>query len=164
DTTSSKMLSIRPSPSPLAPRDWTRTCRELLFATIILRSCATGSLGPLLVPGFVVVAADLDVSLTSVTLLNGSLVMALGISAYICSPVANCFGRRPVYLFITLLVLVSCYWAAVAKLYPSLIASRLGKGRLFALAGTSSESSTCTNGVCASGVHGAVIPGTLLIT
>ncbi|RAH71089.1 MFS general substrate transporter, partial [Aspergillus aculeatinus CBS 121060] len=123
----------------MAPSDWTRTRRELLFATIILGLCATGALGPLLVPGFVFVAADLHVSLTSVTLLKGSLVMALGVSAYVCSPVTDCFRRRPVYLFTTLLVLISCWWAAVAKSYSSLIGSRLGMGGLFALAGTSSS-------------------------
>ncbi|KAL3464656.1 hypothetical protein BJX64DRAFT_286147 [Aspergillus heterothallicus] len=63
----------------------------------------------LLVPGFVAVAADLEVDLTSVTLLNGSLVMVLGVRAYACPSFARCFGKGPVYLFTTLLVLVSCY-------------------------------------------------------
>ncbi|RAH81596.1 MFS transporter [Aspergillus japonicus CBS 114.51] len=132
----------RPSVSSTDPLTWSRLRKELLFATIILGSCATGSLGPLLVPGFAVVAADLQVDLTSVTLLNGSLVMALGVSAYACSSFANYFGKRPVYLFTTLLVLTSCCWAAAAKSYTSLIASRvfqgLGMGGFFALAGTAS--------------------------
>lgn len=119
-----KMLISQTSGSTLAP-----VRKELLFATIIWGSCATGSLGPLLVPGFVVVAADLQVDLTSVTLLNGSLVMALGVSAYACSCFATCFGKRPVYLFTTMLVLVSCCWAAASKSYSSLIASRVFQGR-----------------------------------
>ncbi|KAL4961176.1 carbon-nitrogen hydrolase [Aspergillus stella-maris] len=135
-------LLSEPSVSSTDPLTWSRPRKEFLFATIILGSCATGSLGPLLVPGFAVVAADLQVDLTSVTLLNGSLVMALGISAYACSAFARCFGKRPVYLFTTLLVLASCCWAAAAKSYCSLIASRvfqgLGMGSFFALAGTAS--------------------------
>ncbi|RAK82242.1 uncharacterized protein BO72DRAFT_473978 [Aspergillus fijiensis CBS 313.89] len=110
------MLRTRPSPSPIAPSDWTRTRRELLFAAIIRGSCATGDLGPLIVPGFVFVAADIHVSLTSVTLLKGSLIMVLWVSAYVCSPVANCFGRRPVDLFTTLLsyssLIASCVFQA----------------------------------------------------
>ncbi|RAK92861.1 MFS transporter [Aspergillus costaricaensis CBS 115574] len=135
-------LLSRRSVSRTDPLTWSHVRKELLFATIILGSCATGSLGPLLVPGFAVVAADLQVDLTSVTLLNGSLVMALGISAYVCSAFAHCFGRRPVYLFTTLLALISCCWAEASKTYSSLIASRvfqgLGMGSFFALAGTAS--------------------------
>ncbi|PWY90286.1 MFS transporter [Aspergillus sclerotioniger CBS 115572] len=136
------MLMSHTSGSSLNPCHWAPVRKELLFATIILGSCATGSLGPLLVPGFVLVAADLQVDLTSVTLLNGSLVMALGVSAYVCSCFATCFGKRPVYLSTAMLVLVSCCWAAASKSYSSLIASRvfqgLGMGGFFALAGTSS--------------------------
>ncbi|KAJ5338205.1 hypothetical protein N7452_004933 [Penicillium brevicompactum] len=128
-----------PSTDPLT---WSRLRKELLFATIIFGSCATGSLGPLLVPAFLSVAADLQVSLTNITLLNGSLVMALGISAYVCSCSARCFGKRPVYLFTTILVVAACCWAAASKSYVSLLASRifqgLGMGGFFALAGTAS--------------------------
>ncbi|KAL3488553.1 carbon-nitrogen hydrolase [Aspergillus germanicus] len=136
------MLLHWPSTSPDDPCTWSRVRKELLFATIILGSCATGSLGPLLVPAFAVVAADLEVDLTRVTLLNGSLVMALGVSAYACSSFARCFGKRPVYVFTTVLVLVSCCWAAASRSYSSLVASRvfqgLGMGGFFALAGTAS--------------------------
>ncbi|KAJ5691882.1 hypothetical protein N7462_001305 [Penicillium macrosclerotiorum] len=68
--------------------------------------------------------------------------MALGISAYVCSCSARCFGKRPVYLFTTILVLAACCWGAASKSYTSLLASRvfqgLGMGGFFALAGTAS--------------------------
>ncbi|KAJ5368357.1 uncharacterized protein N7496_008117 [Penicillium cataractarum] len=137
-----RVLFPQPCQSPLDPLNWSRIRKELLFATIILGSCATGSLGPILVPGFAVVAENLNVSLTNVTLLNGSLVMALGVSAYLCSCVASVYGKRLVYLFTTILLLVSCCWAAASKSYHSLIASRifqgLGMGGFFGLAGTNS--------------------------
>ncbi|GLA04722.1 hypothetical protein AnigIFM60653_004781 [Aspergillus niger] len=136
-----QLLSLR-SVSATDPLTWSQVRKELLFATIILGSCATGSLGPLLVPGFVGMAVELQVDLTKVTLLNGSLVMTLGISAYACSAFARCFGKRSVYLLTTLLALVSCCWAEASKSYASLIASRvfqgLGMGSFFALAGTAS--------------------------
>ncbi|KAJ5584530.1 uncharacterized protein N7459_004330 [Penicillium hispanicum] len=136
------VLVPQPSKSSLDPLNWSRIRKELLFATIILGSCITGSLGPVLVPGFTVIAANLDVSLTNVTLLNGSLVMALGVSAYLCSAFASVYGKRVVYLFTVILLLVSCCWAAASKSYNSLIASRvfqgLGMGGFFALAGTNS--------------------------
>ncbi|KAJ5770826.1 uncharacterized protein N7511_002877 [Penicillium nucicola] len=128
----------RPSSSHLDPLNWSRPRKELLFATIILGSCFTGSLGPVLVPGFGIVARDLDVSLTNVTLLNGSLVMALGVSSYLSASFSMIFGKRAVYLFTTILLLVSCCWAGASKSYVSLLASRLGMGGFFALAGTAS--------------------------
>ncbi|KAF7622961.1 putative MFS transporter [Aspergillus flavus] len=135
-------LLFGPPVSSTDPLTWSHLRKELLFATIIFGSCATGSLGPLLVPAFVSLAADLQVSLTSITLLNGSLVMALGLSAYVCSCSARCFGKRSVYLFTTILVLAACCWGAASKSYTSLLASRvfqgLGMGGFFALAGTAS--------------------------
>lgn len=130
-TTGSNDLVLIPQPSrsPLDPLNWSRVRKEMLFATIIFGSCVTGSLGPVLVPGFSVVADDLDVSLTSVTLLNGSLVMALGVSAYLCSAFSSVYGKRIVYLFTVILLLFSCCWAAASKSYNSLIASRVFQGR-----------------------------------
>jgi MFS family permease len=123
-------LLLGPSVSSTDPQTWSRLRKELLFTTIIFGSCATGSLGPLLVPTFVSLAAELQVSLTNITLLNGSLVMALGISAYVCSCSAWCFGKRPVYLFTTILVLAACCWAAASKSYTSLLASRVFQGKV----------------------------------
>ncbi|GMF68596.1 unnamed protein product [Aspergillus oryzae] len=58
-------LLFGPSVSSTDPLTWSHLRKELLFATIIFGSCATGSLGPLLVPAFVSLAADLQVSLTT---------------------------------------------------------------------------------------------------
>lgn len=121
-------LLFGPSVASTEPLTWSRLRKELLFATIIFGSCATGSLGPLLVPSFVSLAADLQVSLTNITMLNGSLVMALGISAYVCSCSARYFGKRSVYLFTTILVLAACCWAAASPSYTSLLASRVFQG------------------------------------
>ncbi|KAF5014925.1 hypothetical protein F66182_13922, partial [Fusarium sp. NRRL 66182] len=73
------VLVPQPSESSRDPLNWSRVKKELCFLTILLGSFATGSLGPLFVPGFTVLVAHFDVPLTSITLLNGSLVMALGL-------------------------------------------------------------------------------------
>ncbi|QQK48093.1 Major facilitator superfamily domain, general substrate transporter [Penicillium digitatum] len=131
-----------PSNSPSDPLNWTRLKKELLFATIIFGSCATGSLGPVLVPGFTTVAAQFETNLRSIALLNGALVMASGVSAYLCSCFAGVYGKRSVFIATTILLIVSCCWAAASKSYHSLLTSRifqgLGIGAFFALAGTSS--------------------------
>lgn len=123
-----RVLVPQPSESPRDPLNWSRIKKELCFLTILLGSFATGSLGPLFVPGFAVLAAHFDVPLTSITLLNGSLVMALGVSAYLCACFAAVFGKRIVYLITTTILVVTCCWAAASKSYTSLLVSRVFQG------------------------------------
>ncbi|KAJ5113613.1 hypothetical protein N7456_002147 [Penicillium angulare] len=137
------MLHIpQPSDSKHDPLNMTRLRRELYFITLIYGACVTGVVGPLLVPGFSIIATAFEIDLTQVTLLNGSLVMALGVSAYICSPLASAYGRRLVYLFTTLMMIFGCVWGSYAQTYRSLLGSRifqgLGMGSFFSLAGTAS--------------------------
>ncbi|EEA28599.1 conserved hypothetical protein [Talaromyces marneffei ATCC 18224] len=138
DSTTERVLVPQPSDSPQDPLNWPRIKKELCFLTILLGSFATGSLGPLFVPGFAVLVAHFNVPLTSITLSNGSLVTALGVSAYLCACFAAVFGNRIVYLVTTTIVVVTCCWAAASKSYTSLLVSRLGMGGFFALAGIAS--------------------------
>jgi len=123
----------QPSQSALDPLNWSKIRKELLFATILLGSSVTGSIGPVLVPGFTVVAQELNVDVGSMTLLNGLLVMTLGVSAYLCSTFADIFGKRPVYLSTILLIIAASCWAAVSTSYDSLLGSRAIQGKLFYL-------------------------------
>jgi MFS family permease len=111
------------------PRTWSRSRKEMAFAVIVFGSCACGAIGPLLVPSFTTVAADLGVTLTQVTLLNGSLVMALGVSAYIINALATTYGTRLIYLTTTLALIATCCWGAAAKSYGSLLAARIFQGK-----------------------------------
>ncbi|KAI0168508.1 major facilitator superfamily domain-containing protein [Pestalotiopsis sp. NC0098] len=114
--------------------------KELYFLTLIYGASVTGVVGPLLVPAFSIVAASFDVELTQVALLNGALVMTLGVSAYLCAPVAEIYGRRIVYLVTSLMMVLGCIWSSYARTYGSLLGSRafqgLGMGGFFSLAGT----------------------------
>lgn len=68
------VLSPRPSDSPSDPLNWSRARKELAFLVILLGACGTGVIGPLLVPGFQIIAVKFQITLSGVTLLNGSLV------------------------------------------------------------------------------------------
>ncbi|ETS76476.1 hypothetical protein PFICI_11863 [Pestalotiopsis fici W106-1] len=131
---------IKEAPSTENPLHMSRLRKELYFVALIYGASVTGVVGPVLVPGFSLVAASLNVGLTQVTLLNGALIMALGVSAYICAPLAEIYGRRIAYLVTSLMLVFSCVWGGFAKTYGSLLASRtfqgLGMGGFFSLAGT----------------------------
>lgn len=110
------------------PLHWSRPRKELAFLTIVLGCCACGVIGPLLVPGFGIVAKDLGVALTQMSLLNGSLVMGLGVSSYVCNALAVVYGTRVIFLVTTLSLIVTSCWSAAAKSYTSLLAARIFQG------------------------------------
>jgi len=87
------ILVPQPSNPPEDPLNMCRIRKELLFLTIVFGACATGVIGPLLVPGFSIIATAFQVTLTQVSILNGSLVMALGISSYLCSCFTTVYGK-----------------------------------------------------------------------
>lgn len=138
----SQVLIPHPSNSFHDPLNMSRVRKEFYFFALIWGACMTGVIGPLLVPGFSIVAASFNIVLTQVTLLNGSLIMALGVSAYLCAPLSIIYGRRIVYLITTLIMIFGCVWASYATSYGSLLGSRifqgLGMGAFFSLAGTAS--------------------------
>jgi MFS family permease len=133
DTKTHLILVPQPSKSPNDPLNLSKVRKELLFLVIVFGASATGVIGPLLVPGFNIVASYFQVTLTKVALLNGSLVMALGVSSYLCSCFSIVYGRRLVYLFTTLLLVATCCWGAAAQSYRSLLAARVFQGALLLL-------------------------------
>ena len=143
------VLVPQPSKSPDDPLNWSRARKETLFAIMVFGSILTGVIGPVLVPGFSIVAADFSVGLTQISLLSkripcqvvqekeravltctldGSLVMGLGVSSYICASLAPIYGKRLIYLFTTVLFIVTCVWGAASRSYSSLLAARCFQG------------------------------------
>lgn len=123
------ILVPHPSSSPYDPLNLPKLRKELAFLTIIFGACATGVIGPLLVPGFGILAASFSVTITNITITNGALVMALGVSAYLCSCFAAVYGKRLVFLFTTVLMIATCCWGAAANTYNSFLGARIMQGK-----------------------------------
>ncbi|KAJ4125286.1 hypothetical protein NW754_013572 [Fusarium falciforme] len=143
DTQDAEVVLVpKPSASPADPLNMSRIRKELYFAALIYGACVTGVVGPVLVPGLSIVAAAFQIHLTQVMLLNGSLIMALGVSAYVCGPLTTLWGRRLVFLFTTHIMVFGCVLVGSAKSYNSLMGARifqaLGMGTSFSVAGTAS--------------------------
>jgi hypothetical protein len=125
------VLVPEPTDSPYDPLNFSRVRKELLFATLVLGTCALGVIGPVLVPGFNIVAAEFHLtSLTKITLLNGALIMGLGVCSYLCNALSVVYGKRLLYIITTVIMLVASIWAAASKSYGSLLGSRIVQGRL----------------------------------
>ena len=86
-------------------------------------------MGPLLGAAFVELAAEFNVSLpVFIQGVQGGLIVAIAFGSLICNSLAVKFGKRPIYLITTLGLMVTCFWAAAAKSFASLVAARVVQG------------------------------------
>jgi MFS family permease len=56
---------------------------------------------------------------------QGGMIAAIAVGSLIFNCLAVKYGKRPVYLITTLGMMVSCFWAAAAKSFASLVAARV---------------------------------------
>jgi MFS family permease len=87
------------------------------------------AVGPLLGAAFVELATDFNVDLsTFISGVQGGLIVAIAFGSLICNALAVKFGKRPVFLATTIGLTVTCFWAAAAKSFVSLVAARVVQG------------------------------------
>lgn len=79
-------------------------------------------------PGFVQIAEQLNISLAVLSESTAWAVLAIGLSLFIISPLAKIYGRRPMFLFSSIVMLGTSIWGAVAGDYPSLLGARVLAG------------------------------------
>jgi MFS family permease len=87
------------------------------------------AVGPLLGAAFVELATEFDVPLsTFISGVQGGLIVAIAFGSLVCNALAVKFGKRPIYLVTTIGLTVTCFWAAAAKSFVSLVAARVVQG------------------------------------
>ncbi|KAL3460589.1 major facilitator superfamily domain-containing protein [Aspergillus heterothallicus] len=120
------VLVPQPSDSPNDPYNWPRLKKELFTVAFGWGCGCTGAVGPLLGAAFVPLAADFGVELnTFVSGVQGGTIASIAVGSLIFNCLAVKYGKRPVYLITTLGMMVSCFWAAAAKSFASLVAARV---------------------------------------
>lgn len=87
-----------------------------------------GAIGPLLAPGYSVLAGVWGVSVNEVAATNGDLVIALGCIMIVQAPLGVKFGRRPVFLVGAALLFFCSIWSAESKTLNSFKWSRVFQG------------------------------------
>ncbi|KAG4277239.1 hypothetical protein FPRO04_07536 [Fusarium proliferatum] len=123
------ILVPAPSNSPHDPLNMSKIRKELYFLTLLFGACATGAVGPVLVPAFGIVSQTFQTPLSKVALLNGSLVLGMGVSCFFLAVVSDLWGRRIIFVVTSILLVVTHIWAAVSQGYESLLAARVFQGR-----------------------------------
>ncbi|KAJ6027746.1 hypothetical protein N7499_001204 [Penicillium canescens] len=126
DPTGQIVLVPQPSDSSKDPYNWPRKKKELFTITYGWGCGCVGAVGPLLGAAFVPLAKEFDVPLTTfVSGIQGGTIAAIAIGSLLFNSLAVKYGKRPVYLGTTVGLMVSCFWAAEAKSFPSLVAARV---------------------------------------
>jgi hypothetical protein len=146
DPTGQIVLVPQPSDSPNDPYNWPRWKKERFTIAFAFSCGAVGGMflparvvtidadnyiavGPLLSPAFVELAAEFDISLsTFIQGVQGGVIVAIAFGSLIWNALAVKFGKRPVYLITTIGLMVTCFWAAAAKSFASLVAARVIQG------------------------------------
>jgi MFS family permease len=104
---------------------WPQWQKELILLIIGLSAAVVGAFGPMLSPGFVQISAELDISVNTLSQATAWLTMTLGVCVFFINPVAKIYGKRPIYIFASVVMFVTSIWAAASSSYDSFLAARI---------------------------------------
>jgi Major Facilitator Superfamily len=122
------VLAPQPSDSPNDPLNWSTWRKDFVFIILLVSAICSGVHGPMVAPITLTLASDFNVSINDVAQLSSYMLLVIGGMAYIDSALANVYGKRPVFVFALVLLVVSDAWASRAESYGSLMGARCLSG------------------------------------
>jgi MFS family permease len=131
-------LILHPTPNPNDPNDplrWSKTKKYICFASVCSFSFLTNYGIGGLAPAFYRISLQFNKTPHQTSDLLLWPVLVLGVANFFWVPMSNYLGKRPVFVFSTLLLCLSFLWGAVAKDFTSLLWSSI----IAAFAGSASE-------------------------
>ncbi|MCJ1302020.1 hypothetical protein MMC08_004821 [Hypocenomyce scalaris] len=103
-----------------------------LKSAVLIQVCLLAALGTLntaiINPAYVPLAAEFHISTVTASYQTTVVVALNGLGPFLWIPLANVYGRRPVYLFTTLLGVASALGCAYARNFGQLVAARVFNG------------------------------------
>lgn len=137
-TSSDGHLILHPRPNPNDPNDplrWPRSKKHVCFAAVCAFTFLTNYAIGGLAPAFYELSIQFDKTQTETSALLLWPILVLGAFNFFWVPMANYFGKRPIFVFASLLLSVCYLWGALAKSFESLLWSNI----IAAFAGSSTE-------------------------
>ncbi|KAI2638745.1 MFS general substrate transporter [Hypomontagnella submonticulosa] len=122
------ILAPQPSDSPNDPLNWPTWRKDLILVIVGLSAGVVGAYGPMISPGFVEIAAALNISINTLSQATAWVILLIGLSLFIFNPLAKKVGRRPVYVISSIIMLSGSIWGSLAKDYSSFLGSRVWSG------------------------------------
>ncbi|KAL5326993.1 hypothetical protein ACEPPN_004682 [Leptodophora sp. 'Broadleaf-Isolate-01'] len=122
------ILVPQPSDSPNDPLNWSIWKKDAILLIVGLSASVVGAFGPMLSPGFVLIAGDLGISVNTLAQSTAWLILTIGLSLFLANPLAKVWGRRPVFIIAIIIMFACSVWGAFSKNYNSFLASRIISG------------------------------------
>lgn len=107
---------------------WPTWKKDAILVIVGLSAAVVGAYGPMLSPGFVVISADLGITVNILSQATAWVILLIGISLFFFNPMAKKVGRRPVYVICSVILFTGSIWGALAKDYNSFLGSRIWSG------------------------------------
>lgn len=104
---------------------WPQWRKELILLICGLTAGVVGAYGPMLSPGFVEIAANLNITVETLGQSVAWTVLAIGLGLFVSNPLAKIVGRRPIYMVAVVIMLACSIWGAAVKNYNSFLGSRI---------------------------------------
>lgn len=76
-------------------------------------------------PGFVPISEQLGITVVTLSEATAWLILTLGLCVFIMNPIAKIYGKRPVYVFASVILFIVSIWGGVADTYGSFLGSEL---------------------------------------
>lgn len=123
------ILVPQPSDDPNDPLNWSQMKKMLIMlitgmGTILYGAC----FGPLLNASLIVVAVDLGVTITDVTLLSGYQLLVVGCTAPFVSALSRKYGKRSLFVLSSVSAVIGNIIGSASTNYSSLLAARIIQG------------------------------------
>ncbi|KAK0669524.1 protein HOL1 [Cercophora samala] len=122
------ILDPQPDDSANDPLNWPVWRRDSSLLSLGIYCLVGGGMTPILAAGFTDVATDYGVDVHTVSLTTGLYMMGMGLGSVVFSPTAILWGKRPVYLFSSILFILTSVWCALSPNFTSLVIARILQG------------------------------------
>ena len=78
-----------------------------------MSAAIVGAYGPMLGPGFVVISAQLGITVVVLSQATAWLILTLGLCVFFMNPLAKIYGKRPVYVFASVVLFIVSVWVRI---------------------------------------------------
>jgi hypothetical protein len=118
------VLVPQPSDSPNDPLNWPLWKKDFILFIVGMSAAVVGAYGPMLGPGFVPISEQLGITVEVLSQATAWLILTLGLCVFIMNPIAKIYGKRPVYVFASIVLFIVSIWGGVADTYGSFLGSK----------------------------------------
>jgi MFS family permease len=100
----------------------------MILIIVGLSAAVVGAFGPMLSPGFVEIAAQLNITVEILSQATAWLILTIGLGLFLTNPLAKLYGKRPIYILAICIMFACSVWGAATTKYNSFLASRVISG------------------------------------